>query len=339
MSKTFKTSMIFCITTVWLLVIRILVAHVNLGDYVTSWLFSFLVQVVGMGMIPLLLYRFWVKEDPFEDFYMKRKIRPVIYVFAVLIGILASFLMPAVSAVWQTMLRMIGYTPVNSSDIVYPLGKSAYVILVIEFCITAVLPAIFEEINYRGLGMQIFAEVEDDRKKMLFIGMLFGLGHQFVAQTGYAFVGGLIFAYVVIKTRSIIPGMIIHFINNAVAVLDEFSSQTTGVFSGFRESLFSVFFKNIFLLLLFAGVLTVLLFVLLRLVKRYSQSEEVLKEKEDEYYYPNKTQYVDDIFGDLKVVRETAKPDVKWYEYAPLYGAVAIMIITTIYSFVWGVGR
>jgi len=339
MSKTFKTSMIFCITTVWLLVIRIIAYYVDLGDYVSSWLFSFLVQVVGMGLIPLLLYRFWVKEDPLEGFYLKRKIRPVVYVFAVMIGILASFLMPAVAAVWQTMLRMIGYTSINTNGTVYPLGNMAYVILAVELVITAVLPAVFEEINYRGLGMQIFSEVEDDRKKILFIGILFGLGHQFVAQTGYAFVGGLIFAYVVIKTRSIIPGMIVHFINNAVAVLSDFSSQTTGAFAGFREGVYSVFFKNIFLLLLFSGVLTVLIIVLLRLIKRYSQEEEVRKEKEDEYYYPNKTQYVDDIFGDLKVVRETAKPEVKWYEYAPLYGAVAIMIITTIYSFVWGVGR
>ncbi|MBO4540074.1 MAG: CPBP family intramembrane metalloprotease [Clostridia bacterium] len=339
MSKTFKTSMIFCITTVWLLAMRMLVANVNLGDYVSSWFFSFMVQIVGMGLIPLLLYRFWVKEDPFEGFYMKRKIRPVIYVFAVLIGILVSFLTPAVAAVWQTTLRMIGYTPTSSVGTVYPVGNTAYAILAAEFFVTAILPAVFEEINYRGLGMQIFAEVEDDRKKILFIGILFGLGHQFVAQTGYAFVGGLIFAYVVIKTRSIIPAMIIHFINNAVSVIADFSSQTTGGFYAFRQSVFTVFFKNIFLLLLFTGVLTVLLFVLLRLIKRYSQAEEVLKEKEDEYYYPNKTQYVDDIFGDLKVVRETAKPAVMWYEYAPLYASVAIMVISTVYTFIWGVGR
>ena len=339
MTKTFKTSVIFFITTVWLVLMRIISSYVNLGDYLNDWIISFIVQAIGLGVIPLLIYRFWVKEDLFEAFYFKRKLRPIIYVFAVIIGVLVSFLMPTVSTIWQSTLRLIGYTPINSADTVYPQGGMGVLVLIMSLFVTAFLPAVFEEINYRGLGMQIFSEVEDDRKKILFIGILFGLGHQFVAQTGYAFVGGLIFAYVVIKTRSIIPGMIVHFINNAVAVLSDFSSQTTGVFAGFREGVYSVFFKNIFLLLLFSGVLTVLIIVLLRLIKRYSQEEEVRKEKEDEYYYPNKTQYVDDIFGDLKVVRETAKPEVKWYEYAPLYGAVAIMIITTIYSFVWGVGR
>ncbi len=339
MSKTFKTSMIFFITTVWLLLMRIVIPFVNIGDYLNDWLFSFLTQVVGMGLIPFLLYRFWVKEDPFEGFYLKRKIRPIIYVFAVAVGILLSFLVPALSGIWTTVLRLIGYSQGNVAGTVYPLGDIAWVILAMELFTSSVLPGIFEEINFRGLGMQMFSEVEDDRKKILLLAILFAFGHQFILQTGYTFVAGFVIAFLIVKTRSVVPGMIIHFVNNAVAVFSQFSSQRTGVFSGFREGVYSVFFKNIFVLLVYIAVLGIILAVLLWLIGKFSQSEELRKEKEDEYYYPNKTQYVDDIFGDLTIVRETAKAGVRWYEYAPLYGAAVIMIVSTIFTFVWGVGR
>lgn len=339
MSKTFKTSVIFSISAIWLVLMRIVFSYVNVGDYLTEWLFSFSVQVIGMGVIPLVLYRFWVKEDPFRAFCFKRKLSPIVYVFTVGLGILMSFLLTSVSAVFQTILQLIGYTQTNSPGTVYP-QTGAVGILVMELITTALLPGIFEEINYRGLGSRMLEEVEDERMKIVFIGLLFGLGHQFIGQTGYAFVAGMVLAYLIIKTRSIIPGMIVHFINNAVSVLGEYSSQTTGIFYGIRENVFSVVFNNFLFLLLFTAVLIILTIVLLRLIKKYSQSEErVAVEEKDEYYYPNKKQYVDDIFGDLEVVRETVKPSARWYEYAPLYGAVAIMLVNTLFTFVWGMGR
>lgn len=339
MSKTFKTSVIFSISAVWLVLMRILFSNVNIGDYVSGWLFSFAVQVIGMGVIPLTLYRFWVKEEPFRAFYFKRRLPPIVYVLTVVTGLIVSFLLTSFSAVWQTVLHLIGYTMTNSAGTVYP-STGAIGILVMELLTTAVLPGIFEEINYRGLGMQLFDEVEDERLKIVFIGALFGLGHQFIAQTGYAFLAGVIFAYLVIKTRSIIPGMIIHFMNNAISVFTEYSMQTTGVFYTLRENILSVFFKNFLFLLLFMMALAVLTVVLLRLIRKYSQGDDkTVVDKKDEYYYPNKKQYVDDIFGDLEAVREASKPSVRWYEYAPLYGAVAVMIINTLFTFVWGMGR
>ena len=339
MSKTFKTSVIFSVSAVWLVLMRILFSHINIGDYLSDWLFSFSVQVIGMGVIPLTLYRFWVKEEPFRAFYFRRRLSPIVYILTIVTGVVVSLLLTSFSALWQTVLHLIGYTMTNSPGTVYP-SVGAVGILFMELLTTAVLPGIFEEINYRGLGMQLFDKVEDERMKIIFIGVLFGLGHQFIAQTGYAFLAGVIFAYLVIKTRSIIPGMIIHFMNNAISVLTEYSMQTTGFFYSLREKVLSVFFKNFLFLLLFMMALAVLTIVLLRLIRKYSQgAENAVAEKKDEYYYPNKKQYVDDIFGDLEAVRETSKPSVRWYEYAPLYGAIAIMVINTVFTFVWGMGR
>lgn len=339
MSKTTKSCFIFSVSAVWLVLMRIVFSYVNVGDYVSDWLFSFFVQVIGMGVLPLTLYRFWVKEDPFKAFYMKRRLSPVIYVLAVITGILVTFLITSFSAVWQTVLGLIGYTMTNSAGTVYP-DVGAVGILIAQIITTAVLPGIFEEINYRGLGLQMLDEVEDERMKIIMIGVLFGLGHQFIAQTGYAFLAGVIFAYLAIKTRSIVPGMIIHFIVNFTAVINEYSMQTTGILYGVRERILSVFFSNFLLLLLFIAVLGILTYGLLRLIKKFSQSEEnVATDQKEEYYYPNKKQYVDDIFGDLEVVRESVKRSSRWYEYAPLYGAIAIMIINTVFTFVWGMGR
>ena len=341
MTKTLKTCFIFSISAVWLVLMRMLFSAVSLGDYLIDWLFSFSVQVIGMGVVPFVLYRFWVKEDPWQGFCLKRRLPLVVYLLTIVVGLVFNFLLTSVSAVWQTVLQLIGYTQTNSAGTVYP-ARNALGVLIMELLTTAVLPGIFEEITYRGLGMQMLSGVEDERWKIILIGLLFGFGHQFIGQTGYAFVAGMIFAYLIIKTRSIIPGMIIHFMNNAISVINDYSAQKTGAVSSFRDSILSVFFNNVFFLLLFIAGLIVLIVVLLRLIKILSRTEEevVPDASAEEYYYPNKKQYVDDIFGDLEAVREPIRTKtVRGYEYAPLYGASVIMLLTTLFSFIWGMGR
>ena len=63
MTKTAKKCCIFFISSAWLLVCRILAAQLIIPDNYSDWLFSFLAQVIGMGVLPLLLVKFWVKED------------------------------------------------------------------------------------------------------------------------------------------------------------------------------------------------------------------------------------------------------------------------------------
>ena len=81
----------------------------------------------------------------------------------------------------------------------------------------AVLPAIFEEVIFRGLllkGMKCFGMVG----AVLLNGALFALYHQNPAQTMYQFCCGCAFAFVALRAGSILPTVLSHFINNALII-------------------------------------------------------------------------------------------------------------------------
>lgn len=96
----------------------------------------------------------------------------------------------------------------------------------------ALLPAVFEEVIFRGLllkGMHSFGTVG----AILINGALFALYHQNPAQTLYQFCCGVAFAFVAIRAGSILPTVLSHFINNALILtltkcgVESFSSSTT----------------------------------------------------------------------------------------------------------------
>lgn len=81
--------------------------------------------------------------------------------------------------------------------------------------VVALLPAVFEEIIFRGLllkGMRSFGLVG----AVLINGALFSLYHQNPAQTVYQFCCGVAFALMTIRAGSILPTVLSHFINNAL---------------------------------------------------------------------------------------------------------------------------
>lgn len=90
----------------------------------------------------------------------------------------------------------------------------------------AVLPAVFEEILFRGVllgGMKQFGEV----KAALLCGALFALYHQNPPQTVYQFICGTAFAFIAMRSGSILPTVLSHFLNNAfILCLYAFNVQT-----------------------------------------------------------------------------------------------------------------
>lgn len=86
----------------------------------------------------------------------------------------------------------------------------SYVLCVIFIC---ALPAVFEELIFRGF---VFASLKRLGGVFAVIagGALFSLFHKNPAQTPYQFVMGALFCLLALKSGSLIPPMIVHFINN-----------------------------------------------------------------------------------------------------------------------------
>lgn len=110
-----------------------------------------------------------------------------------------------------------------SEDVSNPLEIVLYIIS------TALVPAFAEEFAFRGIFMGILRKY-GDAFAIITSAIIFGAMHGNIAQIPFAFVLGLVFAYVDCKTNSIIPSIIIHFLNNFYAVMLDVL-QSTGVFS------------------------------------------------------------------------------------------------------------
>ena len=81
----------------------------------------------------------------------------------------------------------------------------------------ALIPAIFEEALFRYLPMRLIGP-HSPRCAIIVSALFFALVHGDLFSIPYAFIAGLVFMAIDLATDSIIPSVIIHFINNALSV-------------------------------------------------------------------------------------------------------------------------
>lgn len=83
----------------------------------------------------------------------------------------------------------------------------------------AVIPAIAEEILFRGILLNNTEEGAGSIRAILLSGFCFSLYHGSVEQTIYQFVCGCLFALLAVRSKAITPTVVIHFINNALIII------------------------------------------------------------------------------------------------------------------------
>ena len=99
-------------------------------------------------------------------------------------------------------------------------------IKLISIAYIAVLGPVTEEILLRGCVLPLSSHISP-RFAVFCSALLFGLMHGNVTQIFNAFMLGLLLAYVTLKSRSIIPAMLMHIANNSISVI--FSFITNGM--------------------------------------------------------------------------------------------------------------
>ncbi|MBE0699514.1 MAG: CPBP family intramembrane metalloprotease [Anaerolineaceae bacterium] len=87
------------------------------------------------------------------------------------------------------------------------------------------LPSIFEEVAFRGVILALFLRFYDQPKAILFSALGFGIFHIFGLLEGrelvwvggqivWAAILGLFYGYVTLKTGSLLPAMLVHYLGN-----------------------------------------------------------------------------------------------------------------------------
>ncbi|MBQ0099380.1 MAG: CPBP family intramembrane metalloprotease, partial [Firmicutes bacterium] len=79
----------------------------------------------------------------------------------------------------------------------------------------AILPAIFEETFFRGFMLSSLKKVSPF-KSIIFVSLCFSLYHGNVSQLIYQFIFGFFLCALTIFSKSIIPSIIAHFLNNFI---------------------------------------------------------------------------------------------------------------------------
>ena len=113
----------------------------------------------------------------------------------------------------------------NVMEAIAPSSFSAGVVTLI---FTAFVAPIFEEIIYRHLLLRSLKPI-GDTPAIIISALVFGLAHGNFDQFAYAFLSGIIFGLMAVRYDTIIPGMVLHLINNFFVTVITFQKQLTGI--------------------------------------------------------------------------------------------------------------
>jgi membrane protease YdiL (CAAX protease family) len=307
-----------------------------LPDAAYDTLGTFLIQVVvifGGGMCALLIQQSIWGNRLQEPKSLKTRFKemgfrlPRIYLIPLsfALGILFVIMSAGVAYINNIILYILGYNFSGSSS--EPTGGIG--LLFLAMFNTAVLPAVCEEFLNRGVILRGLRDTVRDRVAILISALFFGLMHANIEQTLYTFAGGIILALLTIKTRSIYPAMIIHFVNNGVNVLLVHFIANGWIAGEFIENLLLNNFLLIAALWVVAvAVLGVVLYLIVKAEdKYYAQKGQVEKA---ETLTPYETP-----FG-IFFIRTIHLYRPKFEEKIIMYSAVFLLTLTTILSFYWG---
>jgi hypothetical protein len=212
--------------------------------------------------------------------------------------------------------------------------------LLADIVLTAVLPGFCEEFTNRGGLLTTFRGSFSEIKTALLVGLCFGLFHQNITQLFYPMVFGFLMALLVMKTKSIYPAMLIHFMNNALSVYVDYASTYPslpfGYFINSVEGLIYNFFP--LALMMYSAVVAAgagLFFLILRIAKK----NEAAKKAVPLY----KAEGISILAVDDEEVEDAPAPLADTLLYKPTFrdwafyiGALVVTALTTLITFYWG---
>ena len=321
-----------------------------------GYVFTLVVQVVLLFGGSVLAYSFISKQKVkhvLKD-YGYRKTSSKVVIISILVGVVVFVINIFVSNFFNSIIRALGYSSSRAS--VAGSGYYPVWLLFVNLIFTAVLPAICEETAHRG--MLLNACKGFSRGRAIFItAIMFGLLHLNIEQFFYATIIGLYLGYVVEYTQSIVPAMIIHFMNNALSVLLTFSGVHGLSLARIYAKVMGIISSNIAVGIIFvASLLVILLYLLFQLTIFLISTllkERMDEEKKNIINFFKRQDYLIDVekitnkipenkFDVVEIdlnkffaTRKKSKIDKVSLTFIIL--SISMMAVLTIFTFVWGV--
>lgn len=143
----------------------------------------------------------------------------------ILIGMISLFGIQYFISIVDFALVKIGYTLQTGLGSL-PLDNFGWFIL--NVIILALLPAICEELVFRGMVLSGLRKNMSDKMAIIISAAMFAIMHGSLQQLVYPFLLGLILAWLAMRTGSTFSGMIVHFVNNFIVVLIAYIQTISG---------------------------------------------------------------------------------------------------------------
>ncbi len=200
-------------------VVQVVVDGLQLGDFVYNRLYFHLQFIIPQILLPVLTALVGclipiVGRFKFSDCVKNKKVPVKYFILCVFIFWGLSTVSSYVSYAISDLLILIG-VPVTDVNSVLPVPDGIFEIFLFVL-VMAVLPAICEELIYRGFllgGLAQYGKVG----AIVVSSIAFGLMHATVQQIPFAFFIGLFLGYVTLRFESLVLPIFLHFINNFTA--------------------------------------------------------------------------------------------------------------------------
>ena len=128
---------------------------------------------------------------------------------------IATFLLAGVG-VWL-LVEALGIEEIRYSEPFLSAGFGWWVVI-LAICVQ---PAVIEELAFRGVMLAALQHILNVREAVIVSALLFMVIHLAVLSFPHLFVIGLVLGYLRVKTGSIYPCMLAHFVHNLLVVLSE----------------------------------------------------------------------------------------------------------------------
>ena len=187
---------------------------------------SFLLQIataVSASLIAGIFYRL-LSRRKISAFFPKSRIDMKMLFPMVLLGMGAAMVANNLASIFDVNISI--FRLENSAQTVRSTQNIPEMLLYVVS--TAIVPAFAEEFAFRGIFMGVMRKY-GDAFAIITSSIMFGAMHGNTTQIVFAFTLGLIFAFVDCKANSIVPSVIIHFLNNFYSTLTDVLSANSGL--------------------------------------------------------------------------------------------------------------
>jgi len=209
------------------------------------FLISCLYYVVGMFFpfffFQLASHKSFNKAVPFEPFPFR------LFFPCLFIGTAVCLLANYPANMVAVLIEQFGYNalPPETALPDSPVGIALYVVGI------AVIPPLVEEFAFRGIILSRLRKYGDGFA-VIASALLFGIYHGNLVQLPFAFLCGLIFGFLVLRTRNLLLPILIHAVNNGISVTLELLQGCYG--EAFANTVYGILFIAILILAIVSTV-------------------------------------------------------------------------------------